>query len=86
MKSIFLKVEQIWGETALKIFEKYGTKAAISDYAIFTGGFVNNDYYTSEGNSLENRCGAYWSASPSASTSVRAVYYDGDEDWVSRPT
>ena len=33
----FLDIEQIFGENRLKIFKKYGTEAAITDFSILLG-------------------------------------------------
>ena len=34
----FLKKGQVFGEENLKIFQKYGTRAAITDFSILLGG------------------------------------------------
>ena len=41
----FLTKEQVEN---LEILKKYGTKAAITDFAILLGSCVTSDYYTSE--------------------------------------
>ena len=56
----FLTEEQIFGEDRLKIFNGYGTAAEMTDFAILLGGFVADNYYTSEGKSLKNRTGLWW--------------------------
>ena len=56
----FLTEEQIFGIDKLEIFEKYGTKCEITDFAILLGGYENLDYYTSEGISKEYRTGKWW--------------------------
>ena len=44
----------------LEVFKKYGEEASITDFSILLGGYVNNSYYTKEGNTLEDRTGFYW--------------------------
>jgi hypothetical protein len=56
----FLDKEQIFGENRLEIFKEYGTKAAITDFSILLGGYVNNDYHTKEGNTDKDRIGWWW--------------------------
>ena len=64
-----------------EIFKKYGTKSAITDFAILLGGFVSfSDYYTSEGNRLEDRCCYYWTKTSTAAGDARAVYSGGAMD------
>ena len=41
----FLSQKQIFGENALEIFKKYGTKCAITDFSILLGGFVASCAY-----------------------------------------
>ena len=73
-----LTAEECFKEKSkLEILKNYGTKAAISDYAILLGGFVSNAYYTSKGESLENRAGYYWTRSSDGSGDAQAVAYDG---------
>ena len=59
----FLTKEQIFGDNKLEILKKYGTRCAITDFSILLGGFVSSDYYTSEGNTLKNRTGWWWTKS-----------------------
>ena len=56
----FLDKKQIFGENRLEIFEKYGTKAAITDFSILLGGYVDNNYHTKEGNTDKDRTGWWW--------------------------
>ena len=76
----FLKEEQVFGENRLKIFEKYGTKAAITDFSILLGGYVNNDYHTKEGNTDKDRIGWWWTRTDDGDNDARAVRNDGDRD------
>ena len=62
----------------LDIVEKYGTKAAITDFAILLGGYVRFDgYYTSEGNGLADRTCYHWTQSSDSTGDARAVDDDG---------
>ena len=81
---IFPTMDQIYGENGveqLEVFSKYGTKCAITDFAVILGGYVDNNNYSSEGDELKHRTGWYWSASHSNAYSVRVVYCDGNEGW-----
>ena len=60
----------------LDIFKKYGTMAAISDFAICTGGYVS-DKYTNEGNILKNRTGYYWVKTEDEYNDARVIDEDG---------
>lgn len=59
-----LTEEQIFGDKQIDVLKKFGTKCAISDFAILLGGYVNSDTYTSEGDSLKNRTGWWWTKTP----------------------
>ena len=72
---------QIFGNNRLDIFKKYGTKAAITDFAILLGGSVSGDYHASPGNDLEERTGYYWTAFSDYDGYVIAVNYDGAKSW-----
>jgi len=56
----FLEEKQIIGDDKLEIFNKYGSKCVITDFAILLGGVVNNYEHTKEGDFLDCRTGAYW--------------------------
>ena len=43
MKFTFLTKEQLWGKQKLEIFKNKGAKAAITDFAIISGGYVSNN-------------------------------------------
>ena len=60
----FLTEDQIFGNNALDIIKKYGTKAAITDFSILLGGTVSSTIYTSEGDTLNNRTGWWWTKIP----------------------
>ena len=74
----FLKEDQIWGDDALEVMKRYGTKVAPTDLTVILGGYVNGfDCRTLDG---DLTC-ASWSASSDGSEDVRCVYCLGDEDW-----
>ena len=58
----------------LEIFKKYGTAAAVSDFSIGRGAYVSS-YCTSEGTSLKDRTGWYWTKTPDGTGDARAVAY-----------
>ena len=55
-----LTAEQIYGEEALEIFEKYGTKSKVTDFAVYCGG---NEFYE-KGVDPTERTGSYWTKTP----------------------
>lgn len=59
----FLDREQVFGKKKLSILEKYGIRAAITDFSILLGGAVDNDKFTISGNHLSNRTCDYWTKS-----------------------
>lgn len=73
----FLEQGQIFGENQLKILKIYGTRCAITDFAILLGGYVSSNSYTSEGNSLKNRTGWWWAKSSDGDNNAQAVDYNG---------
>lgn len=77
----FLTEEQIFGSNQLDILKKYGTKASITDFSILLGGFVVDDEYSSEGTSLKDRTGWWWTKSPDGDNDARAIDDDGDGFW-----
>ena len=79
----FLTEEQIFGDNKLVIFEKYGTKCAITDFAILLGGSVSSDYHTDDG-SKKDRTGWWWTKTKYKTKYedyVRAVSRSGDISW-----
>ena len=77
MNTTLLTEDQIWGNQALDVMKKYGTRTALTDLAIVLGGLMGRSTTTSEG----ERSGYVWSASASAYGGVRAVDYVGDENF-----
>lgn len=81
MNFTLLTEEQIFGDRQIEVFKKYDTQCAISDFAILLGGGVLDGFYTSEGKSLKNRTGWWWTKTPYDNT-ARVVDFDGDRYWV----
>ena len=72
-KFTFLTEEQCFGSDKLNILEKRGTKAAISDFSILLGGYVDNDEHIEVDSSLEGRTGYYWTKSDDGNNDARVV-------------
>ena len=79
----FLEEKQIWGDNALEIFKKYGTKCAITDFSILLGGYVSSDDHTSEGTSMSDRTGWYWTRTDDGGNDARVVRKNGSSDYSS---
>lgn len=73
-------ISQIYEEEQLEIFEKYGTKAVISDFAIILGGIVS-DWCIDDFNSLDKRTGCWWTQTPFNDTQISIVDWDGTSKW-----
>ena len=58
MNTTLLTEDQIWGNQALDVMKKYGTRTALTDLAIVSGGLMGRSATTSEG----ERSGYIWSA------------------------
>lgn len=61
----FLTQNQVYGKNRLEGFKEIGSKAAITDFAIVTGGYVSSTYLASSDcgsvyKDLEERTGHYW--------------------------
>ena len=72
----FLTQEQCFESEKLDILQKRGTKAAITDFSILLGGWVdrNTDYCHIDGDdSLEGRNGYYWAKSDDGNNDARVV-------------
>ena len=78
-----LSIEQIFRLGRLDIFEKCGTKAAITDFAILLGGFVSGDSHASSGNELEDRTGYYWTKSSDGLGHIFGVDHNGSRSYHS---
>lgn len=68
--------DKLIGNKKLKIFEKYGSKCAMSDLAICLGAYVSSDVHLDNKNSFVDRTGWYWTMTP-YSGNARAVANDG---------
>ena len=71
----FLSEEQIFGDNQLDIIKKYGTKSAITDFAILSGGFV---YDTIGGKDLKNRTDWWWTRSSDGYKNTQVVSFRDD--------
>lgn len=72
----FLTREQCFESEKLDILQKRGTKAAITDFSILLGGWVdiNKYYWHIDGDdSLEGRTGFYWTKSDDGDNDARVV-------------
>ena len=74
----FLTKEQYFGDEKLDIFEKRGTKAAITDFAIALNGFVSTVNHVDSDNSLKGRTGYFWTKSDDGNHDACAVTENGD--------
>lgn len=74
IQATLLTEDQIWGETALEVIKKYGTKVALSDLAIVLGGWLGSAGTTIEG----DRSGYIWTASGLDLGLVRTITHAGD--------
>ena len=60
-----LSDDQVFGNNQLEIMSQYGSKCAITDFAILLGGYVSPNYFSSDGDSIKNRTGWWWTKTPS---------------------
>ncbi len=77
----FLNSDQILGgptSKQLKIFEKRGTKAVVSDYAITLGGYVSTKFHMENQQSLSNRTGWYWTKTLGKDNQACAINPNGE--------
>ena len=73
----FLTQEQCFESDKLDILKKRGTKAAITDFSILLGAYVNDRCHIDSDNSLEGRTGYYWTRSDDGNSGVQVVGDDG---------
>ena len=82
MKNLtFLTNKQCFGSEKLDILQKRGTNAAITDFSILLGGWVQSDtdYWHIDGDdSLEGRTGYYWTKSDDRDNNVCWICEDGN--------
>ena len=79
-KFTFLTEEQCFGADKLDIFEKRGTKAAITDFSVLLGGGVSDEHVNND-SSLEGRTGYYWTKTDDGESYARVVNDFGDRDY-----
>lgn len=73
----FLEQAQVFGENAIEIIKKRGTKVAITDFSILLGGYVSDGFYINGGDELKDRTGVYWLKNDNGQNNARAVYHYG---------
>ena len=73
----FLTQKQFLEGDKLEIIRKRGTKAAITDFSILLGGYVNNKIHIDGDSSLEGRTGVYWVKSDGGANDAYVVDQDG---------
>lgn len=79
MDFTFLNDDQIWGDDALEVIKRYGTKVAPTDLTVILGGGMNN----SGARTYEGDLGcASWTASLGYNCLVRCVYHNGAVFWI----
>lgn len=74
---VFLKEEEIVGNEQLKVFKDYGSKAAITDFAILLGGSFSSVSFVDDSNSLKDRGGYYFTGSFEKYGGVEVVNGEG---------
>lgn len=80
MNLTLLGIDNYFGNNKLSIFEKMGVKAAITDFAILSGGYVSNNCFVDYGdNKLADRTGYYWSRTDDGDDDARVVDYYGSK-------
>ena len=81
-----LNYGQIWGnrnESQLKVISKYGTKAAITDLCILTGGYLCENTID-EDRTLTGRTSCFWTRSDDAANDVFKVDVNGNGSYKYR--
>ena len=81
MELDLLEEEQIFRSNRLNIFDKFGTRAAITDFAILLGGYVSENNHTKERNDLASRTGIWWTKSYHESVTTYIVSSNGFRSW-----
>lgn len=79
-----LSEQEVWGVYGgrqLDVLEKYGTKSAITDLVILTGGYCEDtcSYMAPDDNSLKGRTGWVYTRSSDGDGDVRGVLEDGSK-------
>lgn len=68
-----LTSEQLFGDSKLEVFEKYGTRCGITDFARILGGYVNSVNVTIEECHLKNCTCQYWTKTDDGYNSALVV-------------
>ena len=84
-----LSEQEVWGVNGgrqLDVLEKYGTKSAITDLVILTGGYCEDScsYMAPDDNSLKGRTGWVYTRSSDGDGDVRGVTRVGSRSYTSR--
>ena len=84
-----LSEQEVWGVNGgrqLDVLEKYGTKSAITDLVILTGGYCEDScsYMAPDDNSLKGRTGWVYTRSSDGDGYVRGVNRDGSRSYKYR--
>ena len=84
-----LSEQEVWGVNGgrqLDVLEKYGTRSAITDLVILTGGYCEDScsYMAPDDNSLKGRTGWVYTRSSDGDGDVRGVTEDGSMSNISR--
>ena len=84
-----LSEQEVWGVNGgrqLDVLEKYGTKSAITDLVILTGGYCEDScsYMAPDDNSLKGRTGWVYTRSSDGDGDVRGVNKDGSRSYEFR--
>lgn len=81
-----LSEQEVWGVNGgrqLDVLEKYGTRSAITDLVILTGGYCEDScsYMAPDDNSLKGRTGWVYTRSSAGDGDVRVVNRDGSRSY-----
>ena len=76
-----LEKRQVLGNNQLDILKKYDARSAITDFAILLGGYISSGYYTSEGATLKNRTGCWWTKTH-CDDKAYFINTDGKRYWI----
>lgn len=84
-----LSEQEVWGVNGgrqLDVLEKYGTRSAITDLVILTGGYCEDScsYMAPDDNSLKGRTGWVYTRSSDGDGDVRGVTEDGSRSYPYR--
>jgi len=77
----FLTIEEVLGNNKLDIFSQYGTKCAITDFSIFLGGYVSDEYCAKGGRTKADRTGYWWTKTSDGDNDARVVGTRGYKDY-----